>query len=97
MGGFGREMSDRDALEDLVDHLARTSPLTRAQAARCVEEVLAFLDEPAEAYLVRRHRELQAEGLANDAIFARLAEEVARRRFRAPAYSARQIRRIIYG
>jgi len=90
-------MSDRGEFEALIDHLARMSPLTRAQAARCIEEVLAFLDEVPEAFVVRRHQALQATGLANDAIFARLVEEVAQRRFRAPAYSARQIRRIIYG
>ena len=90
-------MSDRGELDELVDHLARTAPLTRAQAARCVEEVLAFLDETPEAFVVRRHRALQAVGLANDEIFARLAAEVAARRFRAPAPSARQIRRMVYG
>ncbi len=90
-------MPDRGEFEGLIEHLARTSPLTRAQAARCVEEVLAFLDETPEAFVVRRHRELQGAGLANEAIFARLAEEVVARRFRAAALSARQIRRIIYG
>ena len=35
--------------------------------------------------------------LANTAIFARLQAELAQRRFPAPAYTTRQLRRIIYG
>ena len=40
---------------------------------------------------------LVAQGLSNGEIFARLSEELARRRFRAPTYSERQLRRMIYG
>jgi hypothetical protein len=40
---------------------------------------------------------LQGEGLSNSEIFARLSAELARWRFRAPAYSERQLRRMIYG
>jgi thioesterase domain-containing protein len=90
-------MSDLGDLEELIDHLARTSRLTPREAARVVDEVLEFLGETPEAFIRRRHYALQAEGLSNPAIFAQLAEEVARRRFRAPRYTARQIRRIIYG
>ena len=60
-------------------------------------EVLAFLDERPEEFVCRRHRALQAEGLSNSEIFVRLAAELERWRFRAPAYSERQIRRMIYG
>jgi hypothetical protein len=90
-------MSDAVELPDLVAYLARTSRLTNAEIARLVAEVLAFLDESAEEFIRRRHRELQHEGYANAQIFSRLGEETARRRFRAPAYTARQIRRIVYG
>ncbi|HEY1298862.1 MAG TPA: hypothetical protein VGF07_00095 [Stellaceae bacterium] len=84
-------------LEDLVDYLARASRLTRPEAARLVGEVLAFLDERPEEFVCRRHRALQSEGFSNGAIFARLADELRLLRFRAPAYSARQLRRIVYG
>jgi hypothetical protein len=90
-------MSDAADLEELVAYLVRTSRLDRAQASRLVDEVLAALDETPEDFIRRRHRALQGEGLSNEAIFARIGAELAQRRFRAPAYTARQLRRIIYG
>jgi hypothetical protein len=35
--------------------------------------------------------------LRNEAIFARVTEELATRRVRAPALNARRLRRIVYG
>jgi hypothetical protein len=93
-------MPDQSVLADLADlvgYLARSTRLTPAEAHRVIDEVLAFLDETPDAFVRRRHLELQAEGLDNRAIFARLDAELGARRFRAPALSARQIRRIIYG
>lgn len=90
-------MSDRAELEDLVAYFVRTSRLSRPEAIRLVDEVLSFLDESPEQFICRRHRALQDEGHPNDEIFARIAAELTRRRFRAPAYTERQIRRIIYG
>ena len=90
-------MPDLDDLRELIDHLARTSRLTSAEAERLVNEVLTFLGETPEAFIRRRHHALQSEGLGNDEIFARLTQELAQRRFSAPAYTTRQIRRIIYG
>ena len=84
-------------LGDLLDHLVRSSRLSRSEAARVVAEVFAFFDENPEAFVCRRHRVLQGEGLSNGAIFARIADELSRFRFRAPAYTERQLRRIIYG
>ena len=83
--------------EDLIRHLARSSGLTEPAAAHLVEEVLGFFDELPEAFVQRRHREMQMQGLQNAEILARLAAEMSHRRFRAPAYSERQIRRMIYG
>jgi hypothetical protein len=90
-------MSDRFELEDLLAYLVRTSRLTRMEATRLVDEVMAYLDELPEEFVCRRHRELQHEGYPNNEIFARITAEVTQRRFRAPAYTERQIRRIIYG
>ena len=84
-------------LEDLVDYLARSTRLERREAERLIDEVLSFLGEQPEQFVRRRHLELQRHGLANEAIFARLEQELARRRFAAPAYSRRQLRRIVYG
>lgn len=81
----------------LVDHLVTTTGLTAAEAARVVEDVLAFHDEPVEAYVRRRHAELKAHGARNPEIFAHLAEELAHRVVAAPALSERQLRRIVYG
>ena len=82
---------------ELLDHLVRTRGLPRSEARRIVEEVVSFYGETAEAFVTRRHRELQAEGLRNRAIYARVAVELEGRRFRAPRLSERQIRRIVYG
>lgn len=84
-------------LGDLVDHLVRSSRLSPAEAMRLVDEVCAFFDEIPEAFVCRRHRALQDEGLSNSAIFARIAAELPLFRFRAPVYSERQLRRIVYG
>ena len=62
-----------------------------------MEEVISFYGETPEVFVVRRHRELKAEGLRNSAIYARVAAEMDSWRFRAPRLSERQIRRIIYG
>jgi hypothetical protein len=90
-------MSDLPDFEELVAYLTRSSRLSRVEAVRVIDEVLAYLDERMEEFVTRRHRELQAEGLANDAIFARIARELPWRRFRGPSLTERQIRRLIYG
>jgi hypothetical protein len=90
-------MSDLDELEELIAYLVRTSRLSASEATRLVNEVLGFLTETPEAFIRRRHLALQAQGLANDAIFRQLVGEIERLRFRAPPLTARQIRRIIYG
>ncbi len=71
--------------------------MERRTAARLIEEVLAYYDESAERFIVRRHGELQAQGLRNPEIFEGIQRELAQRRFPAPSLSARQLRRIIYG
>lgn len=81
----------------LLDHLVNVSGLQRAEVRRVVEEIVSFFDETPEAFVVRRHRELQAEGLRNRVIYGRVAGELADWRFRAPRLSERQIRRIVYG
>jgi hypothetical protein len=90
-------MPDPTELGELIAYLVRTSRLAPAEAARVVNEVLAFMDEAPEDFIRRRHLQLQSQGLSNSAIFQQLAGELAHRRFRAPTYSERQIRRIIYG
>jgi hypothetical protein len=90
-------MSEPTEFADLVSYLVRTTRLSHTEVVRLVDEVLAFLDERPEEFVSRRHRALQREGLPNSEIFLRLAAELERWRFRAPAYSERQLRRLIYG
>lgn len=89
--------TELDALDELVEYLTRTSRLDRGEARRLVDEVVSFLVEQPEDFVRRRHLALQRRGLANAAIFERLQAELAQRRFPAPAYTTRQLRRIIYG
>jgi hypothetical protein len=90
-------MSESTEFADLLAYLVRTTRLSQAEAARLIDEVLSFLDEQPEEFVCRRHRAMQGEGLSNTEIFARLAAELERWRFRAPQYSERQLRRMIYG
>jgi hypothetical protein len=88
---------DAAGFPDLLEHLERTTRLTRPEALRVVSEVLEYFSESLEHFITRRHGELQSEELKNADIFARIAVEVAQRRFAAPDLSERQIRRIVYG
>lgn len=89
--------TELDTLEELVEYLTRASRLDRSEARRLVDEVVSFLAEQPEAFVRRRHLALQRQGLANASIFEQLKAELAQRRFPAPAYTTRQLRRIIYG
>jgi hypothetical protein len=86
-----------DQWDELVEHLTRTTPLSPDAAARIVEDVVAYFSEPAEDFIRRRHRELQAARQANSESFRRIAAELAGRPVAAPQFSERQIRRVIYG
>jgi hypothetical protein len=83
--------------DELVRHLTGTTLLSEAAAARVIEDVVAYFGESAEAFIRRRHRELQAARLANAETFRRIAIELAGRPVAAPQFSERQIRRVVYG
>lgn len=90
-------MKEPGDIEELLAYLVRTTRLAPAEARRVMGEIVSFLDETPEEFLRRRHRALQAQGLSNAQIFTGLLNELEQRRFRAPRYSQRQVRRIIYG
>jgi DNA-directed RNA polymerase subunit F len=81
----------------LVDRIVASTGLTAAEAARVVEDVIAFHAESVEEYVRRRHAHLKTYGAKNPDIFARIAEELADRVVAAPELSERQLRRIVYG
>jgi hypothetical protein len=84
-------------MDELIGHLAATTRLSPAEAGRVVAEVLEFFGETVDAFVVRRHAQLQGRELGNPAIFERIAAELDQRRFAAQALSERQIRRLVYG
>ncbi|GGR43333.1 hypothetical protein J2S40_004262 [Nocardioides luteus] len=86
-----------NAEQALIDHVVATTGLPPAEAARVIEDVAAYFDEPVETYVRRRHAQLKTYGAKNDAIFARLAEELPGRVVAAPRLTERQLRRIVYG
>lgn len=81
----------------LVRHLVASTGLSETEAARVVEDVLAFHDERVEDYVRRRHAELKTCGAKNDEIFARLRTELRARVVAAPDLTERQLRRLVYG
>lgn len=83
--------------QNLVDRVVASTGLSAAEAARVIQDVVAFHAEPVESYVRRRHAELKTYGAKNDEIFTRLAEELADRVVAAPALSERQLRRLVYG
>ena len=86
-------------VDELAAHIARTTRLDPAEARRAVLELLDLMSsETPDAFVVRRHGELKANSaLKNDAIFRQIAAEMMARPFAAPAYTERQIRRLVYG
>jgi len=62
-----------------------------------LDDLWTFTEETPEEFVRRRHGELQRDGLRNEAIYRRLAEETTEGRFRCPHLSLRQVRRIVYG
>ncbi|MFC5176358.1 hypothetical protein [Nocardioides taihuensis] len=82
---------------ELVARLVASTGLTPGEAARVVEDVVAFHAETLEEYVRRRHARLKTYGAKNAEIFARIAEELATRVVAPPPLSERQLRRIVYG
>ena len=80
----------------LVSHVVATTSLTPGEAARVIDDVIAFHAQPVEDYVRSRHAHLKTYGAKNPEIFARIAEELAGRVVAAPGLSERQLRRIVY-
>lgn len=83
--------------EDLVRQVSRSTGLPANVAARVIDDVLAYFDETVEAFVRRRHRELQRRGHTNDRIFEQICGELAEHRVRPGELTTRQLRRLVYG
>lgn len=81
----------------LLSHVVATTSLTPGEAARVIEDVIAFHAQPVEDYVRTRHAALKTYGARNPEIFARIAEELTERVVAPPDLSERQLRRIVYG
>src|SRR6202042_3014516 len=82
---------------ELIARVAGWAGLTPAEAARVVEDVLAWYREPVEDYVRRRHAHHHLYGRRNPEAFELIAAELAARLVAAPPLSQRQLRRIVYG
>jgi len=96
-GGVLRMIPDVAVDSELVERIVASTGLTRAEAARVIEDVVAFHAEPVEEFVRRRHAHLKTYGVRNAEIFARIAEELAARVVAAPRLTERQLRRLVYG
>lgn len=83
---------------ELVRHVAASTGLPGAVAARVVADVVAYYcSETIEEYVRRRHRELQARDRRNAEIWTEIADELAHRPVAAGAVTERRLRRMVYG
>jgi hypothetical protein len=84
--------------QDLIRNVAESTGLPEATASRVIADVAAYFSETVEAFVTRRHAELQGKGnKRNDDIWPQLAAELKARRFKAGDLTERQLRRIVYG
>jgi hypothetical protein len=82
---------------ELVRHVAQSTGLDEATAARVVADVVAYYGQTVEEYVVERHEELKCRNRKNNDIWPEIMAELRDRRFRAPDTSERQLRRMVYG
>ncbi|SFQ43283.1 hypothetical protein SAMN05421810_107141 [Amycolatopsis arida] len=82
---------------ELVRHVAGSTGLPLATAARVVADVIAYFGETTEQYVRRRHAELRRGGHKNDQIWPALLAELAARTVHPGPLTERRLRRIVYG
>lgn len=81
----------------LVAQVAASTGLRHSEAARVVDDVLAYHAVPIQEHVRRRHRELRGTGSRNEATFAQIAAELPGVVVAAPRLTERQLRRLVYG
>jgi len=83
--------------QELVRHVARSTGLDEATAARVVADVMAYFGQTVEEYVVTRHGNFRSGNRKNDDIWPLIMDELKTRRFKAEELSERQLRRMVYG
>jgi hypothetical protein len=83
--------------QDLARYLAASTGLPQSTAIRVIADLTTYFGETIEEFVRRRHAELRRGQHKNDEIWPVIAAELRQRRFPAPALSARQLRRLVYG
>ena len=83
--------------QDLARYLAASTGLPQSTATRVIVDVTTYFSETIEAFVRRRHAELQRGQRKNDEIWPVIAAELSQRRFAAPGLSEGQLRRLVYG
>lgn len=82
---------------ELAERVAATTGLTPTEAARVVDDVLAWYAESVEEFVRRRHAHHRLYGTRNPEIFRLILAELQSRLVAPPRLTERQLRRIIYG
>ena len=83
--------------QQLVRHVVGSTGLPVPVAERVIADVIAYFSETAEAFIRRRHAELQRRGRKNAEIWRVIAAELGQRPVGAGEFTERQLRRIVYG
>lgn len=94
---YPTDPTDPSDLDELLERLERTTQLPPGLLGRLVADVLDHFSETTEAFVRRRHHELQAAGCSNADIWEQLGRDLPARRVSAPSLTQRQLRRIVYG
>ena len=84
-------------MSELIRHVALSTGLDEATAARVVADVIAYFGQTVEEYVRHRHAQLKDRNYKNDDIWPLILDELAYRRFKADELTPRQLRRIVYG
>jgi hypothetical protein len=82
---------------ELVERIATSTGLTPGEAARVIDDVLAWYREDVMAFVRRRHAAHQLHGVRNEQAYQLIADELRERLVAPPDLSERQVRRIVYG
>lgn len=89
---------DADSLDPgFRDHLLRIVDVSERELDKLVAELRDHWSETQEELVMRRHRELQREGVPNRLVYGRIRDELPAWRVSPRPLTERQIRRLIYG